>query len=437
MVKTNRRAQTLAWRRNESKDAGRSLRILILSANVVGVGTFWRSFFLGKGLAEKGHDVTLIAVSQDSQFHSRSYYKTHFLGTTEERTDGVASVRIIETPHIGYKWLPGWGAGPLDLLARIVLILRNEFDLIYGFEHHPNVSWPVYGTRLFKRYAFFSDWCDWFGGVQNVFRGVKTLHRIDSFLEERIRVIADLVTSNSSVLLDRARGIGIPGEKLRFIPQGVDCEYIKPVDKSLSRKRLGLPTDFFLLGMGVDNWWMDGIEIFAEVYRRRPDARLLLFGAEPENFRSVLMSHRLEKSVFAPGWVSDEDYPVLLTAADAIFFVMRKDLYDLGRWPGKICDYLATSRPVVINNVGDVARYVKEHKGGIVADSREEMVARIVSLIDHEGERRRVGKQGRKLAAGVLDWKVIGEDAATIVGDYFRDAPGRTNGNAAIASRSR
>lgn len=381
------------------------MKILVLNFNLKGIGTYQRSFYFSRELARHGHDVTMVTVSRDSKYRPRVYYKRDWVGQADQPVGKGPWVKMIEGPNLGYKWLPGWGSGPLDISLRIKEILTGHYDVVYGFEYHPNVSWPVYLTKAFMQYRFYSDWCDWFAGVNNTFKNVRIAHKIDAFFEEKIRLVARKVTTNSSLLIERAIGLGIPKERVVFIPQGCDTDYIPNIDLQTARKRLNLPFDNLLLGMVIDLYWQESLEVFAEVCRVVPKVRLLVVGRTQPGLREY--ANQLGINVIETGWVSDEDYPLYLASADVLFLVMKKGLYDLARWAGKVSDYLAAGRPVVIPDVGDSAIFIKQYNAGCVVQDYKEMPTQIVDLLRDRDKRLFYSKRAREVAIEHLDWRVL------------------------------
>ncbi|GIV88347.1 MAG: hypothetical protein KatS3mg055_0865 [Chloroflexus sp.] len=384
------------------------MRILILNFNLKGIGTYQRSFYFSRELARHGHDVTMVTVSRRYKYRHKVYFKRDWIGEYEQPIGEGPWVRMIEAPNLGYKWFPGHGGGPLDIGLRIAEIHKGNFDVVYGFEHNPNVAWPVYVTRPFKRYRFYSDWCDLHGGVGYRFRGCKLIDKMDGFFEERIRMVAHKVTTNSSLIRQRAIQIGVSPERVIFIPQGSDPDYVKPVDSKLVRQRYGLPLNAPLLGMRSDTYWRETLEIFKEILKHVPDTCLLIVGQRQVGLREYADQLGIARNIIETGWVSDEDYPLYLASADVLLFIMKNDLFDLGRWPGTIGDFLATGRPIVVTNVGDAAAFIKKHNAGLVVNDLEEMTTQIVCLLGNDEARRFYGEQARKAAVIHLDWKVLG-----------------------------
>jgi len=393
------------------------MRILTLNFNLKGVGTYRRSFYFSRELARAGHDVTMFTVSRGSRFRSRSYYKSDWIGESPSRDVGRASVKVVEGPNLGYKWLPGWGSGPLDISARIAELLSTRYDVVFGFEHHPNVSWPVYATHPLVRYRYISDWCDWFAGSANSFRGWKMAHRLDEFFENRIRRKADLVTVTSHRLWERAASIGIPLESLVRIPEGAATDYIAPMDKGAARSKLGLAAGAHVVAAVTDSGIGRTLRIFHEIARRDPRAALLVIGRIQPDLVQIAKSLGVGERVHVAGWVSDQDYPLYLAAADVCISPLYDNTNDQARWPAKILDYLSAGRAVVTNDVGEAGALFRARRVGALAPHDEQGFAEsTLDLLCDPAEATAMGAAARSLMLREWDWSHRGpaiEAAAT------------------------
>jgi glycosyltransferase involved in cell wall biosynthesis len=389
------------------------MQILALNFTEKGVGTYLRAFYFCRELARAGHEVTLATVSRASRFRPVISYKQDWIGEVSEPQGEGPWIRLIEGPSWGNHVLPGTGWGPLDIWGRTLELAMGHYDAVFGFEYQPNVSWPVYFTQNQKRYAFYSDWCDWFGGSSNWFRGWKIAHRIDSYLEEKIRFRAARVSVTSKVLHERALSIGIPLEKLAYIPNGAPTEYISPKNRKEARARFCLPEDSPILVAVANGDMCREMRIFAEVLRQTPKAILLLIGnvGRPacELAEQLAVDHRVTRL----GWVSDEDYPWVLGCADVCICPLQDGLNDRARWPTKILDFLTAGRATVTNPVGEVETLFRKSNVGVLsAHPDEAFAAEIISLLRAHDRRHFLGEIARKVMVQEWDWRVRGPQIA-------------------------
>jgi glycosyltransferase involved in cell wall biosynthesis len=371
------------------------MNILLLNANQRGVGTYFRALYFARELVRRGHQTTLYTVSRDSLWQARC---TNWQG-----------VEVVEGPALGYRALPGWGSGPLDITLRLRELIGGRYDVIYGFEYHPNVAWPVYLTRGWKGYRFVSDWCDWYAGGSNVFRDWKLAHRVDAFFEERIRRVADCVTVISTVLRDRACSVGVSPERIRLIEEGVDTDYIRPLPRPQVRRQLGVPADVPVALTITDSNMSIPVTIFACTLQVVPQAWLIILGKRHPEARRTAVELGIADHVIETGYVADEDLPRWLACADVCFLPMADTLINRARWPHKINDYLAAGRATVINPVGDITRLFQENTIGAMAPYDPDGFAVCLAELLTDRERcAEYGAQARRVMVEQFDWRVLG-----------------------------
>ncbi len=393
------------------------MQILALNFTVKGIGTYLRAFYFSRELARAGHNVTLATVSRTSRFRPEISYKRDWIGESSEPQGDGTWIRMIEGPAWGNRFLPGTGWGPLDIWGRTRELAMSHYDAVFGFEYQPNVSWPVYLTQNQKRYAFYSDWCDWFGGSSNSFRGWKLAHRIDSYLEEKIRFRAARVSVTSQVLKERALSIGIPQEKVVHIPNGAPTDYILPRNRKEARERFGLREDLPILAAVSNGDMCREVRIFAQVLRQAPKALFLMVGNVSRSACELAERLAVDDRITRMGWVSDEDYPWVLGCADICICPLEDGLNDSARWPTKVLDFLTAGRATITTPVGEVEMLFRKSGVGVLAGhSDEAFAAEIVALLRAHDRRHFLGDIARKVMVHEWDWRVRGVQIAALVG---------------------
>ena len=373
----------------------------MLNANLLGCGTFYRALWFGRVCARNGHQVTLCTVSRDRRW-TRS--------TTVE-----SNLTVSAGPNWGYYCMPGYGSNWLDIAWRWHEIRSADYDILYAFEYHPNVAWPVYAGRRSSQ-LLLSDWCDWYAGAANVFKGSSLAHAWDRRREERIRLKADRVSVISTPLYERARSLGIPAERLARIPEGIDSDYMKPFPVSTARARLGIDPDAVLVAALNDGAAFPHlVDAFARVHQRLPGTRLLFVGAPSQAQRRLIDSRGLTPLFHATGRCSDEELPLFLSAADVFALPMESSVANTARFPHKIGDYLACGRALAVTNVGDYPALLKQADAALVADSLDSFPDALFSLVNDAEQRRYYAQRGRAWVQQNLDWRVLEPAILTFV----------------------
>jgi glycosyltransferase involved in cell wall biosynthesis len=379
------------------------MKILMLNANRVGIGTYHRALNFGRELARRGHDVTMMTVSATRKFR------------THQRVDRDG-FRVIECPNWGDELLPWHASGPLDIALRMRELWRGNYDLVYAFEYQPNISLPVFLTRPFRRFTLLSDWCDWHAGASYHFGGKRWAHAIDRFFEELIRHRADHVTTINQTLQDRARSIGIADDRVSIVGEGCDPDYIVPYERDQARRRLALPASVPIVGTIRDIDRSAEILCEAIAASRQRDLRLLVVGSGSETVRRLAEKRGVTDRVLTPGRVSDEDLPYYLAACDVLALPLEDNLVNRGRWPHKLGDMLAAERPVIVSRGGEFPALLEQRRCAIVVDYEPAAFARAIdaAIADRTGHAS-FAKRGRELIVTELNWDVIGEQLATVV----------------------
>ena len=108
----------------------------------------WRALAFAQTISRQGHQVTLIATSQERRSRTLKYLQD--------------DVTIVETPDLFSGSLrSGWD--PWNSLHRIAWAHGQRIDLVHAFELRPTVLAPSLYMKFARRTPFVSDWADWFG----------------------------------------------------------------------------------------------------------------------------------------------------------------------------------------------------------------------------------------------------------------------------------
>jgi glycosyltransferase involved in cell wall biosynthesis len=372
------------------------VKILFLNHNIRFRGTWFRCFHLARHLVRLRHEVSIITLSPSRRRH----------GEWSE----AEGVRVFESP----RWLPagkhdgGWA--PLDIVSRVWPTLNSSWDIIHAFGHRPNVSVPWYAAKWKGKSHCAADWCDWWtrGGIITPRRRFRFLDRCEAMLEERSKRAAGIVTVISETLRERARSIGIPEERIVLLPSGSDVEGIRDEYRIQCREDLGLTPDLdYVEFVGYAVWDLQMLfEAFALVRRQHPRARLLLVGRDKDRIIPRLREgYPLGATLIEVGEIPPERLSRVLGAADVHALPLEDTLANRARWPNKLGDYLASGRPVAVQEVGEAGDFVKRHEvGEVVAPTAEGLAEGILALLRDRERAREMGSRARRVAERELSW---------------------------------
>ena len=372
------------------------MRVLLLNHNVVWSVTFQRAFKVWRGLAGRGHEVTLVTTSRTAR---RS-------GIWREE-DGV---RVFEAPDL---WSgvgrTGWDAW--NSVQRVRALAGRPFDVIHAFDSRPAVIFPALAVRRRTGAALFMDWADWWGRGGTIQErsgwAVRTFFGpVETWFEEAFRDKAVAGTAISRALEERWQSHGLPAERVLRFPNG--CRGSYSIDRAEARARVGISADTPLIahvGVAAPADLRLLLAAFDMVQERMPEARLAMIGG----FRGALPPARLaDGSVVRTGFVESDVLRSWLAAADIGVIPLRDTLASRARWPGKINDYFDAGLPAVLPAVGDAAAVVQAHGAGWTSAPEPAAFAGAMctALADGTG-RDRARTAARTLADGPLNWNGI------------------------------
>jgi glycosyltransferase involved in cell wall biosynthesis len=107
-----------------------------------------------------------------------------------------------------------------------------------------------------------------------------------------------------------------------------------------------------------------------------------------------------------------------LGCADLFILPYPDKIYNIGRWPNKIGDYLSVGRPIISNPVGDVRTLLQEHNVGSLAEwDPGDFAEKIIGLIGNPERLNKYCENARQLAVKEYNWKVL---IQRLEGFYYR-----------------
>ena len=187
------------------------------------------------------------------------------------------------------------------------------------------------------------------------------------------------------------------------VPNPLDCDEWRPVNRVQARRELGLPIEaFIVLNHGRTEIRRKGLDILVEAWTQfaaqRPDAQACLIGSGQDHaaFAQLLRERAPERLTWIPSYVTDRPRMRLwLSAADAYLTTSR-----LEGMPVAPLEAMACGLPVVSSDahgLPDIFAAGEEH-GGIVT-AREDVnavVAALRRLASDPGLRLQLGRAARR-----------------------------------------
>ncbi len=367
-----------------------------------------RALPLGAALVARGHRVTLLVPPWDDRAASGKTFDHH--GVTVEQLSLPPS-SLFDIPLLTIK-----------LWQRIHAL---QPDIVHGFKPKAytgfiQMGWWYRQTFAKSHVPFVIDTDDWEGkgGWNDAAAYTAPVKALFAWQEQWGLRHHDGVTVASRTLESIVRSMGVPPERIAFIPNGPGAAWELPSHEELAICRLRLHLDkspvallftrFFEFDVGqMARRW-------AAVVRELPDARLLVIGkgltGEEIEFRRAIEAVGVTDTVRDVGWQSIEQLPLYLALADVALYPMQDTLLNRAKCPVKLADYLQLGLPVVGEAVGMVQEYLGEGVGVLVPpDDDATFVAATVQLLSDQKQAAALGAAAYRRLGERFKWSVAAE----------------------------
>jgi glycosyltransferase involved in cell wall biosynthesis len=157
------------------------------------------------------------------------------------------------------------------------------------------------------------------------------------------------------------------------------------------------------------------VEAFADIADDSPELSLKVIGGTLRpHLLPRLQAHAVRLGVAdrleLVGEVRRDELPRILAAARLLALPRPDAAFSRAGLPTKLGEYLATGRPVVVNAVGDIPRYLHDGVDAYLVQPGEApaFAERLRHVVGHEAEARKVGGAGREIAKSLFDPAVHG-----------------------------
>lgn len=383
------------------------MRILIYSYNYypepIGIAPLMTE--LAEGLVRRGHQVRVVTAMPN--YPERQIYEGYRgkLYLNEER-NGVHIQR-------SFVWIRGPKPG---LKARLMLdgsfISTSILQAFRGFR--PDVIFATVPPLLVSLPVSLYAWvrrCPVVLNLQDIVSEAAMRVKLvesESPILRVARSVEQLTYQNVSRVSVIAEGFrdklleqGIPKEKIIYIPNWVDTDFIRPLSKPENsfRKAHGLTDKFVVLYSG-NIALTQGLETVIEAasqLQHIPEIAFVIVGEERAlgNLRDFCRAQNAGNVSLLP-FEPRERLPEMLAAADVSLVVQKRDVTAFNL-PSKIPVILASGRAIVasVPDTGTARVAVLESGGGVVIPP-EDAQAMADTLLELYRDRPRVEALGRK-----------------------------------------
>jgi glycosyltransferase involved in cell wall biosynthesis len=313
------------------------------------------------------------------------------------------------------------------LLARISGAITNGCEVRRVLaEKKPDVV-LLYGLPTVGLQSVISG--RWYG-VPVIFRSIDVLNQlapaslaaVTKVLERIVYRSVNGIVALTPRLQQHVASYGVPDERIRLLPCGVDTSLFCPgakIPSVLSRWNIDA-TDPVILFMGTI-YRFSGLDRvitdFQRVLKRHARTRLLVvgWGEDEERLKRLAIDHGVSGNVVFTGLQPYSLLPDIIRASDIC--INPFELNDITRdiLPNKLFQYLACGKPLVATRLPGTEPFLPGEGEGVVYASHDQVTDRLLELIDDPGRRRRLGENAGAAVQQKYDWRKIAEQMVQMI----------------------
>jgi glycosyltransferase involved in cell wall biosynthesis len=396
--------------------------------------------------ARLGHEVTVVTGFPN---HPTGVIRPEYRGqrVRRERVDGVDVLRtwIYCAPNKGFfKRVLNFLSFFCSSFVLGALMTKRP-DVVVGTSPQFFCAVSAYLLSVVKRAPFVFEVRDiWpqsaveLGALKNPLL-IRALEAIELFLYRRAALVVPVAESTLPYLLAK----GIPAEKIKVIPNGIDARYLAAAEGASPegvRGELGLGDKLIVSYIGTHGMShaLDTVLKAAERMRGEEGVHFLFVGegAEKENLRRIASDLRLPNVTF----LDEQPRERLLAfyrASDVSLVPLRRLEIFKKVLPSKMFELMGVGCPVICSVEGEAAALITRATSGLCVEpeNADALVAAIRRLGGDERLRRELAENGRRFVRAHYLRSALAEAYAAALAEVVSPAAKRGPAAALEAGR--
>jgi glycosyltransferase involved in cell wall biosynthesis len=206
-------------------------------------------------------------------------------------------------------------------------------------------------------------------------------------------------------------------KKAYSIPNGSDPDHFSP-DKTVQTPLIHLENKFKLIWTGNANPWQ-GIELIIEIARKmertHPDIIFIVITHDSKWTFPVL------KNLLVLRGISYTDIPSYIAASDACLCLYHEYNWLKYGFYGsslKLFDYMASRKPVIASDMGQISTIINDGVNGLLVDSNiDYIVSKIIDLKTNSQKREYLSKNAHEDIINYYNWDRVAEQTEAVLSE--------------------
>jgi len=231
----------------------------------------------------------------------------------------------------------------------------------------------------------------------------KTEGKIKVYLESRF---TDGILCISRFLIDFFKSEGVPESRLMLLPSTVDTgRFTEKVDRPVPYSYIGY---FGGLTFNRDN--IDVlVRAFALITDKHPDIHLVIGGfcsdSERQKLENLIVELNVSPKTNLLKYLPRTEILKYIIHSDILVMVRARDLETQASFPSKLTEYLATLKPVVTVNVGEIPDFLTDGVNAYLVEpgDSDALARKLDYVLNNYNQALEIAKQGKQLTETVFN----------------------------------
>lgn len=353
-------------------------------------GSATASYNFLKELSRRGHNITVL--------------------TTVIGNSAIPSGVTREVDGITVHYLKGYFEGAFlshHLLRSLLEQPRPDLVHVNNYRNFPSDIVSVWARRKSIPTVVSANGCIYAYRYMPSFpRTKRLLYQLhDSFMSSPIRETT-MALAVSRAEAEHYQEFGVPSEKIRIVPNGIDLEKFSPGDSKNNQAPAvnSRPDSIGYVGrLDPIKGLLTLLNAFETISQETPGCKLMLVGPDFGMKRTLMseVERRKMNGVTFAGPVSHDQLPSIYRGLDVVVTPSSFEIFGMST-----LEALACGKPVVASSVGGLRDLIQEGYNGYLVSSEDNaaLADRVIYLLQHKDLAQKLGENARKTA---LDYSVV------------------------------
>jgi glycosyltransferase involved in cell wall biosynthesis len=353
-----------------------------------------------KGLKELGEQVEILIL------HASSFNRTKINKKTAGEWEGIPFRYLNRKCYRPEKILAkAWDTLRTILLSSLFIIKNyKQYDVLYLYSPKPHQVFNIYLLAKLLKIPLVVEMTERYSTAyeHSGFFDLSIFKKLHLWHERNIHKLCDHLVVISKQLYGYFQQ-KISSNRLSLIPIVIDMNRFSHLNgKPKKPLRVG-----YIGSFGQKDGVLEIIQAYQDAKRKYPDLRLSLIGY-PENLSKDILQdlYKSDKDIEFTGQVYYQNIPDHLHNCDLLIVNRPNTAYANYGFPTKLGEYLASGRPVIATNVGDISYYLEDENDLILVepDNTKQLAEAIIQRYKWYDYYTQVGLQGAKSAYKRFDY---------------------------------